>query len=138
MSVLLYTSASGQSLSHGHDGDAGIDLPASESVVIPSAGWVNVPVDVCVELPAGVWALIVGRSSTFFHKHLLVNQAVIDNGYRGPLFVCCFNAGYGEYRVEPGERLAQLIPMLLVPVDLVRVNELSSSVRGTNGFGSTG
>lgn len=136
-STIRYMSSSTE-LQHGHPGDAGIDLPASESVVIPDAGWTNVPIDVCVELPTGVWGLILGRSSTFFRKHLLVNQAVIDNGYRGELFVCVFNASGQDYKVAQGERLAQLIPVLLVPCGLQRVDSLSPSARGTDGFGSTG
>lgn len=138
MSTIRYTSTSGVELALGHEGDAGIDLPAAELTVIPGHGWVDVPVDVCVELPKGVWGMIVGRSSTFFRKHLLVNQAIIDNGYRGELFACVYNMQVGPYVVEPGERLAQLIPTLLVPVDLRRVDELGVSARGRAGFGSTG
>lgn len=138
MSTLRYTSASGARLEHGHDGDAGIDLPAAEEYAIGPQSWANVPIDIKVELPKGVWAFVVGRSSTFFHKHLLVNSAVIDNGYRGELFVCCYNMTGAWYIVNPGERLAQLIPMLLVPVDLQPVSELEPSARGAAGFGSTG
>lgn len=136
--IIRYTSASGAELQHGHEGDAGIDLPAAAYTAIPRGAWVNVPIDICVELPKGVWASIVGRSSTFFRKHLLVNSAVIDNGYRGELFVCVFNAGDEDYAVARGERLAQLVPMLLVPVELQKVARLSDSARGTAGFGSTG
>jgi dUTP pyrophosphatase len=138
MSTIRYTTNSGVDLKHGHPGDAGIDLPASERIRIVEGAWVNVPCDVCIELPPGTWASIVGRSSTFFKKHLIVNSAVIDNGYRGELFVCVFNAGHNPYTVEVGERLAQLVPMLLVPVELKRVGELGQSVRGRLGFGSTG
>lgn len=141
MSTIRYTTTSGVELKHGHPGDAGIDLPASEMISIWPGQWVNVPSDVCVELPKGVWASIVGRSSTFFKKHLIVNSAVIDNGYRGELFVCVFNASHHTeppYVVSKGERLAQLIPMLMVPVELQRVPELGQSVRGRLGFGSTG
>lgn len=138
MSTIRYTSASGVELRHGHDGDAGIDLPASKPVEIWPQTWVNVPCDVCIELPRGTWGWIVGRSSTFFRKHLLVNPAVIDNGYRGELFVCVFNPTSDVYNVQEGERLAQLVPMLLVPVGLKRVDQLSTTARGDQGFGSTG
>lgn len=136
--MIKYTSASGQSLSHGHPGDAGIDLPAAANWTIQAGQWTNVPIDIRVELPNGVWAMILGRSSTFYRKHLLVNSAVIDQGYRGELFVCVYNMSGDTYSVERGERLAQLIPMLLVNLPLQRVDDLAASARGVNGFGSTG
>jgi dUTP pyrophosphatase len=136
--IIRYTTDAGVELRHGHDGDAGIDLPCSEAARLWGGTWTNVPIGIRVELPAGVWGLIVGRSSTFFRKHLMVNQAIIDNGYRGELFVSVYNPGEAPYDVDRGERLAQLIPMLLVPTGLRKVDELSDTVRGSNGFGSTG
>jgi len=137
-----YTSPSGCTLQLGHDGDAGIDLPVAEAADIHPRCWANIPVDVCVEMPPGCWGLIIGRSSTHYRKHLLVNQAVIDNGYRGPLFVSVYNPGPILYTAEAGERLAQLILIRLVRVaylDPVTVDEFSvETERGLDGFGSTG
>lgn len=136
MTTIRYT---GSELQLGRPGDAGIDLPAYERTTVPWHGWRNIPVDVCVELPEGYWGMIIARSSTFYRKHLMVNQAVIDNGYRGELFVCVYNLSTEDYTVEEGERLAQLIPMpMAIDIRLERVLVLSSSERGDQGFGSTG
>jgi dUTP pyrophosphatase len=95
---------------------------------------------VAVELPEDVWGMIVGRSSTFFKRGLIVNSAVIDQGYRGDLFACVFNPGPEGAWAKAGERLAQLIPMpLLSPgIATVRVEVLDRSDRGDAGFGSSG
>jgi dUTP pyrophosphatase len=131
----------GPPLTPGKPGDAGIDLPAAQAVRIPSLSFGVVPIEVSVELPDGHWGWIIQRSSTFWKKRLLVNQAVIDNGYRGELFVAVYNLGVARYDVEAGERLAQLVLVPLVTPTLVHLppDEFSTDTdRGTTGFGSTG
>lgn len=122
-----------------HEGDAGFDLYVSEEVELEAGVSTNVRTHLAVELPHGVWGLIVGRSSTFHKRGLIVNTAVIDQGYRGELFASVFNPGEPVV-ISTGERLAQLIPMpLLAPtLDPVFVPGLSPSDRGEGGFGSTG
>lgn len=137
-----YLRETGAALKRGYFGDAGLDLEVSEDTVIPPGGFVDVPSGVAVQLPAGYWAMLVGRSSTLRKRGLLVVQGIIDNGYRGELFAGVQNLQHGrDVEVKAGERLAQLI---LVPLWNGGVNylgegdDLSSSKRGTNGFGSTG
>lgn len=136
--ALRYT---GATLRPGKPGDAGIDLPAADEVCIPGSGFGVVPIKTRVELPPGYWGWIIQRSSTFWKKQLLVNQAVIDNGYRGELFVAVYNLGEAPYNVEFGERLAQLVlvPLAEMPLHYVPEDEFSEDTdRGTTGFGSTG
>lgn len=135
---LRYT---GPALQPGKPGDAGIDLPAADETWVPSGAFGSVPIEVSVELPEGYWGWIIQRSSTFWKKHLMVNQAVIDNGYRGQLFVAVFNLDAVTYRVRKGERLAQLVLVPLVEPQLIHItpDEFSTeTIRGTSGFGSTG
>lgn len=124
----------------GVTGDAGFDLIVSEDTRVHVGNFVDVPCGVSVELPYDCWALVVGRSSTLRRRRLLVNQAVIDQGYRGPIFAGVWNLGETVEKVAKGERIAQLIPMPLVSMNLSlhRVAELSPSIRGPAGFGSTG
>ena len=123
-----------------HEGDAGFDLICAESWTIAPGEFVDIDCGIRLELPDGVWAMITGRSSTLRRRNLLVNQAIIDNGYRGPMFCGVWNLGREMVEVEKGERLAQLIPLPLVAAQLVpvQVRELGLSDRGTDGFGSTG
>lgn len=122
----------------GKPGDAGHDLAASKPVTIHPGETVNIPTGVHVQLPDATWGFLVGRSSSFYRKHLQVNPAVIDNGYRGELMFTVRNFGDEPYRVDIGERLAQLIIMPLMDVVPVQVDELAPSERGDTGFGSTG
>lgn len=126
-----------------YDGDAGWDLVAAHDAYIGPHGFNDVACRVRVALPEGVWGLILGRSSTLRKRRLLVATAVIDQGYRGELFVLVQNTTPGSVMVKAGERLAQLIPLpLLTPEIKVRLltdlEDLPESDRGDKGFGSTG
>lgn len=86
-------------------GDVGYDLEAMEDVIIPPMGIADVPVNAEVELPPNMWAAIRNRSS-MGRRHLYVDQNVIDNGYRGPLYVLIRNmqlpSGKSMYLAEDG------------------------------------
>ena len=120
--------------------DAGFDLYVSEATVIEPGQFVDVPCAVAVELPSDTWALLTGRSSTLRKHNLMVNQGVIDPGYRGELFAGVWNLGSEAVTVEVGDRLAQLIlmPNHALHARLVAVNELAPHQRGQSGFGSSG
>lgn len=138
MPVLLQKGA--QLPTRGHADDAGLDLHVSEDVTVPPGAFRDVPCGVHAQLPDWCWGMITGRSSTLRKRGLLVNQGVIDAGYRGELFAGVFNLSGEEVHVRKGERLAQLI---LLENGTARVYPeekwaLTSGSRGHNGFGSTG
>ena len=122
-----------------HRGDAGIDLHVSERTVIPVGRFEDVPTNLRVQLPAQSWGLLIGRSSTFRKKGLMVIPGIIDNGYRGPIFSAVYNLGPKSVILEPGERISQLILLPLMHPSMIKeVAELDKSSRGEKGFGSTG
>jgi dUTP pyrophosphatase len=123
-----------------YPGDAGFDLSASRQVSIDPKCWANVPTNLRVALPDGAWASIVGRSSTFFKRNLIVNTAIIDNGYRGELWASIYNPTDERVTVKRGERLIQLILHHLMSSDMqeVAAKDFPAGDRGENGFGSTG
>lgn len=129
----------GQLPTRGYEGDAGWDLYATQGGRIPPGGYVELATDIRVALPPGTWGLLVGRSSTA-KKGLLVNQAVIDNGYTGPMFFGVTNVSPNDVTVHAGDRLAQLIPMPLLAAEMPirEVDDLPKTDRGDAGFGSTG
>lgn len=125
----------------GHAGDAGFDLYVSRDIRISPGAFVDVPCGINgIELPEGYWAWIVGRSSTLRSKGLLVNQGIIDQGYRGPLFAGVQNISPVACDIRRGERLAQLIllPLAADKTTLTAVETVGETSRGANGFGSTG
>jgi len=124
-----------------HEGDAGLDLYACESAHIgPGERW-GVGTGVGVEIPAGHAGLVLPRSGLARdHGISLVNSpGLIDSGYRGELRVLLLNTDPAEtFRVQAGDRIAQLV---LVPIALptpVAVEALADSARATGGFGSSG
>jgi dUTP pyrophosphatase len=124
----------------GYDDDAGIDLVVEYDVQVYPGQFVDIPCGVSVQLPPWSWGMITGRSSTLRKRGLLVNQGVIDAGYRGPLFAGVWNLSDRPVLVKAGERVAQLIILENATrnVQIEQVQELEPSKRGTNGFGSTG
>jgi dUTP pyrophosphatase len=127
--------------SRAHEGDAGLDLYASESAHIgPGERW-SVGTGVGVEIPEGHAGLVLPRSGLARdHGIALVNApGLIDSGYRGELRVLLLNTDPAEtFRVEPGDRIAQLVLTPIATPEPVEAAELTESVRGRSGFGSSG
>jgi dUTP pyrophosphatase len=88
----------------------------------------------------GLAAMILPRSG-LGHKHGIVLGnlvGLIDSDYQGELMVSCWNRGQTSFRIEPGERVAQLIIVPVVPFDFSVVESFEQSARGSGGFGHTG
>lgn len=124
-----------------HDGDAGLDLYACEAAHIgPGERW-SVGTGVAVEIPEGHAGLVLPRSG-LAKKHgiALVNApGLIDAGYRGEVRVLLLNTDPAEtFRVEPGDRIAQLVITPVTLAEPVEAESLSDSARGDGGFGSSG
>jgi dUTPase len=131
-------------------GDVGWDLEAMEAVTIESGGYRDIPVNARLELPAGFYADIRNRSS-MSQRGMYVDHSLIDNGYRGPLFVFVRNMltpdsaqadpvdGVPSIHIQAGERIGQVVFHRIKPVWLKEVAEIDlSGERGEQGFGSTG
>ena len=125
-----------------HAGDAGLDLSAVEPLELGPGERGAVPTGLAVAIPPGHAGLVVPRSGLARRHGITVTNApgLIDAGYRGELQVLLVNLGAERYRIEPGDRVAQLV---VVPVALpapVEVHELpeAGDGRGTGGFGSSG
>jgi dUTP pyrophosphatase len=124
-----------------HAGDAGLDLYACEDAHIgPGERW-SVGTGVGVEIPEGHAGLVLPRSGLARdHGIALVNApGLIDSGYRGELRVLLLNTDPAEtFRVEAGDRIAQLLLTPIATPEPVEAAELSQSARGEGGFGSSG
>jgi dUTP pyrophosphatase len=121
-----------------HDNDAGWDLYVCQDTIIQPGKWEDIACGIAIEPPTGVWFRIVGRSSTFRKRRLLVLEGIIDEGFRGELFAGVTNLGSEPVEVIKGERLCQMIPQLTFGFNIRWDHHLTESSRGTNGFGSSG
>lgn len=128
--------------SQAHHDDAGFDLTydGHQPIVLKPGEVKDIPCGVAVEWPPNTWGLLVGRSSTFRNRGLLCNPAIIDPGYRGHLFAIVRNVAHEEHTVQPGERVAQIVPLpaLAPQIGMVHSEEHSPSTRGEKGLGSSG
>ena len=120
---------------------AGADLRADLSgpVIISAGSREIIPTGVRCAIPGGFEAQIRPRSG-LAARHgitLLNSPGTIDADYRGEIQVILVNLGQEPYTVQPGDRIAQ---MVIAPVTraLFEIGDLSTSARGSNGFGSTG
>jgi dUTP pyrophosphatase len=124
-----------------HEGDAGLDLYACEAAHIgPGERW-SVGTGVGVEIPEGHAGFVLPRSGLARdHGIALVNApGLIDSGYRGELRVLLLNTDPAEtFRVEPGDRIAQLVLAPITVADPVEASALTETSRGEGGFGSSG
>lgn len=127
---------------YAHAGDAGADLFARESVVIPAgSGRVLVPTGVAIALPTG-WAGFVQPRSGLALNHgvtVLNSPGLIDSGYRDELKVILVNTDpRDDYQVVRGDRIAQLVVRPVAEASFEQVDELPPSERDLGGFGSSG
>ena len=123
-----------------HAGDAGVDLYARQDTILGPGSWAAVPTGVAVAIPAGHVGLVAPRSGLAArHAISVVNgPGVIDSGYRGEIKAILINHGSDEVILRRGDRIAQLLIMTFPSWELEEVAELDASVRGDDGFGSTG
>ena len=123
-------------------GDAGVDLRASEAVVLaPGGGRALVPTGIAVAIPRGYAGFVQPRSGLALRHGVtcLNTPGLIDADYRGELKVLLVNTDPTEaFEVRRGERIAQLVIQAVEHVRFVEVDELDSTERGEGGFGHTG
>jgi dUTP pyrophosphatase len=124
---------------HGPTEDAGLDLCATDAVLLEPGVPALVPTGLAIELPPGYEAQIRPRSGLALrHAISLPNSpATIDPGYRGEIRVILINLGKDPYHVLAGDRIAQLVVARYEPVEWVK-SALGESKRGADGFGSSG
>ncbi len=127
---------------YAHVGDAGADLVARIEVLLePNGGRAMVPTGIALALPEGYAGFVQPRSGLALRHGVtcLNTPGLIDAGYRDELSVLLVNTDPEvPYRVERGDRIAQLVVQRVATVEFVEVGSLSDTERGLGGFGSTG
>jgi len=125
-----------------HPGDAGADLVARDEVTIaPGGGRAVVGTGIAVAIPDGYAGFVLPRSGLALRHGItcLNTPGLIDSGYRDEVRIILVNTDPTEpYTVRRGDRVAQLVIQPVERTVFTAAEELSESVRGLGGFGSTG
>ncbi|MCP5111047.1 MAG: dUTP diphosphatase [bacterium] len=135
----LHPDAHLPSYAHGPAEDAGMDLRALNDTVLEPGEPVAVPTGLAVDIPSGYEAQVRPRSGLALKHSITLPNApgTIDPGYRGEIRVILLNLGQQAYRIQAGDRIAQMIISRYEAVEWEEA-ELSDSERGQGGFGSSG
>ncbi len=127
---------------YGTEFSAGADLCAclNETVVLQPNETRMISIGIAAELPVGYAGLIFARSGLASKRGLApANKVgVVDSDYRGEWFVPMRNHSDVPQTIEPGERIAQLVITPYLTAKFIESEDLSETVRGLGGFGSTG
>lgn len=127
---------------YGSEFSAGADLYAvtDKDIVIESGKTVLIHTGLSMEIPVGFGGFIFARSGLASKKGLApANKVgVIDADYRGEIMVALHNHSGESVVISHGERIAQLVIMPFLSCEFIECDELSETVRGAGGFGSTG
>jgi dUTP pyrophosphatase len=124
-------------------GSAGLDLRAclDTALVLDPGRAELIPTGLAIHIEdPGLAAVILPRSG-LGHKHGIVLGnlvGLIDSDYQGQLMVSCWNRGHEPFSIQPGERIAQLVVVPVVQVQLEIVEDFAGSARGAGGFGHSG
>lgn len=117
---------------------AGWDLRSAYDYVIPARGRLIAQTDIQIAVPDGCYGRIAPRSGLAAKHGIDTGAGVIDADYRGNVGIVLFNHNDTDFIIKKGDRIAQLICEKIEMANLVEENKLDDTVRGSNGFGSTG
>ena len=125
------------------EGSAGMDMRAciDTELKVSPGDTVLVPTGIAMHIADNNLAAVLLPRSGLGHKHGLVLgnlTGLIDSDYQGQIFISCWNRGEKAYKINPGDRIAQ---MVFIPVEQVKfdvVNDFKESDRGEGGFGHSG
>jgi dUTP pyrophosphatase len=124
-------------------GSAGVDLRACipAPLELPPGATELIPSGIAIHLEDPGYAALVLPRSGLGHKHGIVLGnlvGLIDSDYQGQVLVSCWNRGAAAFTIQPGERIAQMIIVPVLQVELEVISDFVASARGEGGFGSSG
>lgn len=124
-------------------GSAGLDLRAclTEATELKPGETLLIPTGLAIHISDHHLAAVLLPRSGLGHKHGIVLGnlvGLIDSDYQGQIFVSCWNRGNTAFTINIGERIAQMVFVPVVQVELEQVEDFNESPRGAGGFGHTG
>lgn len=133
----------GQLPAYATHGSAGLDIRAciDEPITLAPGDAALIPSGLAIHLgDPGLAAILIPRSGLGHKSGIVLGNLVglIDSDYQGQVFVSCWNRGKEAFTVKPMERIAQMVIVPVVQLQLNVVESFDESARGAGGFGSTG
>jgi len=124
-------------------GSAGMDLRAciEETIVIEAGETQLIPTGIAIHIADNNLAATLLPRSGLGHKHGIVLGnlvGLIDSDYQGQLYISCWNRSDKAFTIDVGDRIAQMVFVPVVQVELNQVDDFSDTDRGEGGFGSSG
>jgi dUTP pyrophosphatase len=123
--------------SYGHKGDAGLDLFSCADYVLGAGEVKAIQTGIKVAIPRGYVGLIWDKSGISL-KGVHKLAGVVDAGYRGEVQVVMINLGNTPYEIKKGMKIAQMLIQPINEVTVIEAEDLDDTLRGEDGFGSTG
>jgi dUTP pyrophosphatase len=125
------------------EGSAGLDLRAclDEAIDLGPGETQLIPAGIAIHIANSKLAAVILPRSGLGHKHGIVLGnlvGLIDSDYQGQLFVSCWNRGQSTFRIEPGERVAQLVFVPVIQAQFDVVESFEETERAEGGFGHSG
>lgn len=121
-----------------HDDDAGMDVCTTEEISIRPGERVQVKTGLALAVPNGHVALVWDKSGVSQKAGLKTLGGVVDAGYRGEILIGLVNLSDHTHSFKKGDKIAQILIQKIERPQVVLVDELDETTRGTGGFGSTG
>jgi dUTP pyrophosphatase len=123
-----------------HISDSGFDLKSREELLLRAGEIALVPTGLFLELPLYYEAQVRPRSGLAARSGITVlnSPGTVDAGYRGEVQAILINHSKEDFKINRGDRIAQMVIQKIPEVELVVIEDLSESDRGEGGFGSTG
>ncbi|MBS3123105.1 dUTP diphosphatase [Candidatus Woesearchaeota archaeon] len=118
--------------------DAGMDFYSLENEIINPGERKLIPTGIAMAIPPGYVGLIWDKSGIASKHGIKTMGGVIDSGYRGEIKIIMHNLSNTSYMIEKNTKIAQMLIQKVEQKDIVEVEELDESDRGSGGFGSTG
>mgnify|MGYP001576273963 CR=1 FL=1 len=123
---------------YAYQGDAGIDIFSAEEIIIKAGERKNIRTGVKMELPEGFVGLVWDKSGLALKNGIKTMAGVIDACYRGEIGIVLINLSDQDYKIEKGQKIAQMLIQKVERAEIEEAQELSETKRSSGGFGSTG
>ena len=119
-----------------HKTDAGLDLYAMHSAVIPPCGHKMIETGIHAEIPVGMVGLLTSKSGLMSKG--ITSRGTIDSGYTGSIKAVLYNHSHSCVEIEVGQKITQLVILPIITPELEVVDSLEETDRADGGFGSSG